>query len=79
MKVLLTGATGFIGSQVARALLAQGHEVRASIRAGRAKDAVADISDRIEWVTLDLFDADAAMARSPRSARGKSLLPLDGR
>ena len=60
MKVLLTGATGFIGSQVARALLAQGHDVRASIRGGRAKDAVADIADRIEWVTLDLFDADAA-------------------
>jgi len=62
LKVLLTGATGFIGSQVARALLAQGHEVRASARAGRAKDAVADVADRIEWVTLDLFDAsDAAI------------------
>ena len=60
MKLLVTGATGFVGSQVARALLAQGHEVRASIRAGRAKDAVADVADRIEWVTLDLFDADAA-------------------
>lgn len=60
MRVLLTGATGFIGSQVARALLAMGHEVRASVRTGRSMDAVADVADRIEWVHLDLFDADPA-------------------
>ena len=32
MKVLVTGATGFIGGNVARALLAKGYEVRALVR-----------------------------------------------
>lgn len=33
MKVLLTGGSGFVGSAVARALLARGHEVRSLVRA----------------------------------------------
>ncbi len=57
MRVLLTGANGFVGAQVARSLLGLGHEVRATVRAGGAMDAVADLEDRIEWVTTDLFDA----------------------
>lgn len=32
MKVLLTGGSGFVGSAVARALLARGHEVRSLVR-----------------------------------------------
>jgi uncharacterized protein YbjT (DUF2867 family) len=39
MKALVTGATGFIGGRLARALLADGHEVRCLARdASRAKD-----------------------------------------
>ena len=34
MKVLVTGATGFIGGNVARALQARGHEVRSLVRPG---------------------------------------------
>ena len=34
MKVLVTGATGFIGGNVARVLQARGHEVRAFVRPG---------------------------------------------
>ncbi|HEU0107853.1 MAG TPA: SDR family oxidoreductase [Vicinamibacteria bacterium] len=34
MKVLLTGGTGFLGKNVARALVARGHEVRLLARAG---------------------------------------------
>lgn len=32
MKTFVTGSTGFIGGQVARTLIAQGHEVHAVVR-----------------------------------------------
>ena len=57
MNVLVTGATGFIGSQIARGLLARGHTVRASERAGASRDRLADVDGRIEWVTSDVFAA----------------------
>ena len=40
MKVFLTGATGFIGSAVLRALLAEGDEVTALVRSQASADAV---------------------------------------
>ena len=70
MKVLLTGATGFVGSHVARALLGLGHEVRATTRSG-SKGAAVDIADRIEWVSADLFGASPAELES--MARGTEL------
>ncbi len=51
-RVLLTGATGFVGRQIHRALLDRGCEVRALIRAGSAARLV-DEGDRRE--TPDLF------------------------
>ena len=60
MKVLLTGAGGFVGSHVATEMLARGHEVRAVRRQGSASEAFAGIAHRIEEVQLDLFGADAA-------------------
>lgn len=38
MRVLLTGATGFLGSHIAHALLAAGHEVVALVRPGKTLD-----------------------------------------
>lgn len=37
MKVLVTGASGFVGNEVVKELLAQGHEVRALVRKGSEK------------------------------------------
>ena len=57
MKALVTGATGFIGSAVARALLAAGTEVRALVRQGtdmRTLDGLA-----VDIVHGDLCDADS--------------------
>ena len=39
MRILLTGATGYIGSALLETLLARGHEVTALVRASSARAA----------------------------------------
>jgi dihydroflavonol-4-reductase len=57
MKALVTGATGFVGAAVARALAAAGWGVRALVRAG---------SDRsnLQTSTLDIVEGDLADLKS---------------
>ena len=58
MRVLVTGATGFTGGHLARALAAQRHEVRALVREpGPIADALGAAG--IEIVAGDLRDAEA--------------------
>jgi len=47
MKVLLTGATGFIGSHVAKELVKRGHEVHASLRPASDRRRIREIESRI--------------------------------
>ena len=54
MRVLLTGATGFIGSAVARALVARGAEVHASVRPGSSLDRLAGIEAAVALHEVDL-------------------------
>lgn len=54
MKLLVTGATGFVGAAVARQLLEAGHTVRALTRANNDRRNVADIG--VELVEGDLQD-----------------------
>ena len=58
---LLTGGTGFVGSAVARALLARGHKVRALVRAGSNRANLQGLE--IELVVGDLTDP-ASLARA---------------
>lgn len=62
MKVLLTGARGFVGTQVLRALLARGTEVTATLRPGQ------ELADVRPLVTPDLFAESAAFWE--KAARG---------
>lgn len=60
MTALVTGATGFIGSAVARRLLARGEKVRVLARAGGDRRNLAGLE--IEIVEGDLRDANARQA-----------------
>jgi uncharacterized protein YbjT (DUF2867 family) len=54
MKILVTGATGTVGTEVAEQLYEQGHAVRALVR----NPAKADLPDGIDVVTGDLTEPD---------------------
>jgi dihydroflavonol-4-reductase len=54
MTTLVTGAAGFLGSHVARQLVARGDEVRVLMRPSSTNRAIADLS--LEYVTGDLRD-----------------------
>ena len=55
MTTLVTGAAGFLGSHVARQLVAGGEEVRVLMRPSSSNRAISDLS--LEYVTGDLRDA----------------------
>lgn len=57
-RILLTGATGYIGGRLAPRLLEQGHSVRCLVRTPRKLDARPWIADpHVEVVTGDLADS----------------------
>ncbi len=60
-RVLITGATGFVGSALVRAFLAAGYPVRAFVRAKSPRDNLAGL--KIETVEGDVRDA-AGVARA---------------
>lgn len=53
-RVLLTGATGFIGSQIARLLVSEGHKVSAIIRPNADRWRLAGIEQDLEIIEGDL-------------------------
>lgn len=61
MRILLTGATGFLGSHVARALVVAGHAVRALARPQSSRAILSDVPE-LEWVAGDLLDAGSLRA-----------------
>jgi dihydroflavonol-4-reductase len=66
MTTLVTGAAGFLGSHVARQLVARGDEVRVLLRASSTNRAIADLS--LEYVTGDLRDP-ASLDRAMKGVR----------
>jgi nucleoside-diphosphate-sugar epimerase len=57
VKILLTGASGFIGSHVARALAQRGHEVHALVLPADNLSRIADIVPRLRLVEGNLLDS----------------------
>jgi dihydroflavonol-4-reductase len=80
-RVLVTGATGFIGSHVVRALVARGDDVRVTVRASSPLDALEGLD--VERVVGDVNDR-AAMRRAARGIErafhvaGSTSLRMDG-
>src|ERR1700723_119473 len=66
MTTLVTGATGFVGSHVARQLVASGHSVRVLVRASSNLRLLEDL--RVERVEGDLRDG-ASIERAMRGVR----------
>jgi UDP-glucuronate decarboxylase len=56
VKILVTGAAGFIGSHIARELVRRGHEVHALVRPQTDLWRIADIESSLHMVRGDLLD-----------------------
>lgn len=69
MKVLVTGADGFVGQWLTQALLGAGHSVTGAVRDGRAMPGRLTPAERaaVRWVPLDLLDHASVdqVAREP--------------
>ncbi len=61
MRATVLGATGFIGGQIVRALVARGWQVRGVRRREGFTGAIGDVDD-VQWVRADLNDADSLAA-----------------
>jgi CDP-paratose synthetase len=52
-EIILTGATGYLGSHLANALLADGHKVRALMRQGSKPGRLSEIMNRLHRIDID--------------------------
>jgi nucleoside-diphosphate-sugar epimerase len=66
MKLMVTGAAGFVGAAVVRAAYLEGHEVVATIRPGGSTARIADLEDTITVSPLDLKDSPQVQAVTAR-------------
>jgi UDP-glucose 4-epimerase len=66
-RALVTGAGGFVGANLVRRLLADGHEVTATTRPGASPWRLDSVADHLDVRELDLRDNDATAAEVSRA------------
>jgi nucleoside-diphosphate-sugar epimerase len=63
VTVLVTGAAGFVGSQVVRQLVAANTQVAALVRPGSSRPRLRDLEDRVQVLEADFGDPGAIAAQ----------------
>jgi len=58
LTVVLSGATGFLGSHLARRLVTDGHRVVALVRSTSSRRRLLMVADRISFVDIDVVDVE---------------------
>src|SRR5919112_1924691 len=58
-RVIMTGATGFVGANLARRLLQEGHDTHVLVRRGYAPWRIAAIRNDVRLYEVDLGDREA--------------------
>ncbi len=73
MKILLTGATGYIGKRLLPVLIEKGHHVVCCVRDPKRFNPPASLQDKIEIIQVDLLDKDS-LKKIPKDIDGAYFL-----